>query len=163
MKNFNQFKNLFLVVTILCCPYLSDGQTNSNKKFEQILKKLERKNWTMLFNGSDFSGWEQREGKAPFVIENGIITGTAKEGTPSSFLCTEKDYGDFILELYFKTDRWMNSGIQIRSDSRPDYKNGEVFGYQVEIDPSERSWSGGIYDQSRRGWIGSLEGNDAAP
>ncbi len=47
----------------------------------------------------------------------------------------------------------MNSGIQIRSESTHDYNNGRVHGYQVEIDPSARAWSGGIYDEARRGWL----------
>jgi hypothetical protein len=47
----------------------------------------------------------------------------------------------------------MNSGIQIRSLSKPEFNNGRVHGYQVEIDPSDRGWSGGIYDEARRGWL----------
>lgn len=39
---------------------------------------------------------------------------------------------------------------------------GRVHGYQVEIDPSDRSWSGGIYDESRRGWLNDLKDNEAA-
>ena len=53
----------------------------------------------------------------------------------------------------------MNSGIQIRSNSLPHYRNGRVHGYQVEIDPSDRAWSGGIYDEARRGWLHTLENN----
>jgi hypothetical protein len=55
----------------------------------------------------------------------------------------------------------MNSGVQIRSESRPDYQNGRVHGYQVEMDPSERAWSGGIYDEARRGWLYTLDKNPA--
>ena len=32
-------------------------------------------------------------------------------------------------------------------------------GYQIEIDPSNRKWSGGLYDEGRRGWLDSLEDN----
>jgi hypothetical protein len=53
----------------------------------------------------------------------------------------------------------MNSGVQIRSASKPDYKNGRVFGYQIEFDPSSRAWTGGIYDESRRGWLCTLDDN----
>jgi hypothetical protein len=56
----------------------------------------------------------------------------------------------------------MNFGIRFRSESRPDYKDGRVHGYQKEIDPSERRWSGGIYDEGRRLWLYSLEYNPAA-
>ena len=56
----------------------------------------------------------------------------------------------------------MNSGIQIRSLSTPKFRNGRVHGYQIEIDPSERAWSAGIYDEARRGWLYSLENNPKA-
>ena len=50
-------------------------------------------------------------------------------------------------------DEGLNSGVQFRSNSKPDYRNGQVHGYQYEIDPSARAWSGGIYDEGRRGWL----------
>ncbi|MCK5776090.1 MAG: DUF1080 domain-containing protein, partial [Bacteroidales bacterium] len=59
-------------------------------------------------------------------------------------------------------DPSMNSGIQIRSNSFPYYRNARVHGYQVEIDPSERAWSAGIYDESRRGWLNPLGDNPKA-
>ncbi|MCD6543610.1 MAG: DUF1080 domain-containing protein, partial [Flavobacteriaceae bacterium] len=73
-----------------------------------------------------------------------------------------KIYGDFILELDYKVDPSMNSGIQIRSNSFPYYNKGRVHGYQVEIDPSKRAWSAGIYDEARRGWLNTLEDNKDA-
>src|SRR5699024_5942610 len=81
------------------------------------------------------------------------IVGTTVTNTPNSFLVTDKEYGDFILELEFKVNDHMNSGIQIRSESTADYKDGRVHGYQVEIDPSDRAGSEGIYDEARRCWL----------
>jgi hypothetical protein len=80
---------------------------------------------------------------------------------PNSFLATEKDYGDFILELELMVDSTMNSGIQFRSESKADYQNGRVHGYQAEVDPSPRRWSGGIYEEGRRLWLYTMEYNDA--
>jgi hypothetical protein len=80
-------------------------------------------------------------------------------GTPNTFLATKKTYGDFILELDLKVDQGLNSGIQIRSLSTEDYNNYRVHGYQVEIDPSQRKWSGGLYDEARRGWLYPLSLN----
>ena len=77
-------------------------------------------------------------------------------------MCSEKFYDDFILEIEYKVDSNINSGIQIRSNSIDSYKEGQVHGYQIEIDPSERAWSGGIYDEGRRGWLYSLNGNPEA-
>lgn len=118
--------------------------------------------WTDLFNGKNLDGWTQRGGKATYTVEDGAIVGTTAPNTPNTFLCTEKDYGDFVLELEFKLHPELNSGVQVRSESKPDYKNGRVHGYQVEIDPSRRGWSGGIYDESRRGWLADLSQNRAA-
>jgi hypothetical protein len=121
-----------------------------------------------LFNGKDFTGWTQRGGKAAYEIENGEIVGTSVLKTPNSFLCTEREYGDFILEYEFKVDPRLNSGVQIRSlcfDKAMEYRvndksikvpAGRVHGYQVEIDPDvarKRMWSAGIFDEARRGWL----------
>jgi hypothetical protein len=117
--------------------------------------------WQSLFNGKDLSGWKQLNGKATYEVKDGAIVGTSAMDTPNSFLTTEKDYGDFILECELKVDNKLNSGIQIRSLSKPDYMNGRVHGYQVEIDPSDRAYSGGIYDEARRGWLYPLDINPA--
>ena len=109
--------------------------------------------WTPLFNGKNLSGWNQKGGNARYTIEKGTIVGTTVANTPNSFLCTNQEYGDFILELELKVDDAMNSGIQFRSLSLPDYQNGRVHGYQMEVDPSARAWSGGIYDEGRRDWL----------
>lgn len=121
-----------------------------------------RPGWINLFNGKNLNGWHQLNGHAKYSVENGEIVGTTVANTPNSFLVTDKDYGDFFLELDIKVDTSMNSGIQIRSESLPDYNNGRVHGYQVEIDPSKRAWSGGIYDEARRGWLYPLELNPRA-
>ena len=118
--------------------------------------------WQNLFNGKDLKGWKQLNGKAKYDVKNGEIIGTTVLAEPNSFLATEKDYGDFILELEFKLDQDFNSGIQFRSQSKQEYNNGRVFGYQMEIDPSERRWSGGIYEEGRRGWFYPLDLNPVA-
>lgn len=117
--------------------------------------------WQSLFNGKDLSGWKQLNGKALYTVKNGEIIGTTVANTPNSFLTTEKSYGDFILELELLVDPSMNSGIQFRSLSNSDYQKGRVHGYQMEVDPSARQWSGGIYDEGRRGWLYPLEYNPA--
>ncbi|MHC4337363.1 MAG: 3-keto-disaccharide hydrolase [Planctomycetota bacterium] len=115
-----------------------------------------------LFDGKTLKGWKQLGGKALYEVEDGAIVGTSVRGTPNSFLCTEKTYGDFILEFEVKVDPPLNSGVQIRSNSLKQYRNGRVHGYQVEIDPSERAYSGGIYDEAGRAWLNDLKDNEAA-
>ena len=109
-----------------------------------------------MFNGKDLSGWAIKGGEASYYMDGGILVGTSK-GRHNTFLATDKEYGDFILELELLIDPTMNSGIQIRSHER-EY----VFGYQVEVDPTERAWSGGLYDESRRGWLYPLTMNPPA-
>jgi len=116
--------------------------------------------WQSLFNERDLTGWKQLNGEAKYEVVGDMIVGTSVPNTPNSFLATEKDYGDFILEMELKVDPPLNSGIQIRSQSLPEYNNGRVHGYQVEIDPAERAWSGGIYDEARRGWLYNLTRNE---
>lgn len=118
--------------------------------------------WQMLFNGKNLKGWERLNGNADYTVKDGVITGTSKRNTPNTFLATKKMYGDFILELEYKVENGLNSGIQFRSNSLKDYKNGRVHGYQFEIDPSSRAWSGGIYDEGRRGWLYTMDKNPEA-
>lgn len=118
--------------------------------------------WVNLFNGNDLTGWTQKGGEAPYVVRDGAIVGTTIQNTPNSFLCTEELYSDFILEFEVKLSDETNSGVQFRSNSFPEYRDYRVHGYQCEIDPSDRSWTGGIYDEARRGWLYPLEGKDEA-
>jgi len=115
-----------------------------------------------LFDGKSLNAFKKLGGDADYHIKDGAIVGISQPGTPNTFLCTKKRYGDFVLELETKVDPSLNSGIQIRSNSLPEYKNGIVHGYQVEIDPSGRAWSAGIYDEARRGWLNDLKDNEAA-
>jgi len=118
--------------------------------------------WQPLFNGKNLQGWRVLNGSAEFRVEAGEIIGVSTLNTPNTFLATEKDYGDFVLEYEVQMDRDLNSGVQIRSLSLPEYQNGRVHGYQIELDASARAWSGGIYDEARRGWLYNLECNPAA-
>lgn len=132
--------------------------------------------WEDLFNGKDLDGWVRMGGKARFEVSDSVIVGTTAEGTPNSFLCTDRTFGNFILEFEFKADPELNCGVQFRSG----FTDGLVRGYQYEIDPDRetmysgspanigmdgkeiapgkqpRSWTGGIYEEKLRGWIGDL-------
>jgi hypothetical protein len=124
--------------------------------------------WTDLFNGKNLDGWEEHSGKANYYVANGVLIGETVAGTGNSFLCTKKAFGDFELELEYKCDALLNSGVQIRSEVFPDARtlniNGKeikvapdrIHGYQCEIDMDVvrgRMWTAGIYDEARRGWL----------
>ena len=150
-----------------------------------VATTLAASEWQDLFDGRTLEGWRQLNGTATYEVVDGAIVGTTAPGSPNSFLATTREFGDFVLELEFKVDPRLNSGVQIRSESRPSFKNGRVYGYQVEIDPSPdpyskqpanldaagapvapgaapRSWTGGIYDEQRRGWLQDLTDRPAA-
>ncbi len=124
--------------------------------------------WINLFNGKDLSGWVEHSGKAKYTVEDGVLVGASVSGTGNSFLCTTQEFGDFELELEFKADPLLNSGVQVRSECFADARTlniggkeikvaaDRVHGYQVEIDMDVargRLWSAGIYDEARRGWL----------
>lgn len=122
-------------------------------------------NWKNLFNGKDLSGWKAVAGKATFEVKDGVIEGTAVHGTGNTFLVTEELYTDFILEVDLKISHISsNSGIMARGQFDPAARNGQglVYGYQIEADPTPRAWSGGIYDEARRGWFYPLDLNPVA-
>lgn len=139
----------------------------------------EDEGWVEMFQGNSKEGWTQLNGQADYEIQDGVVIGTTKFGEPNSFLATDKMYSDFILEYEVMVHDSLNSGVQIRShqyekDSTVMTQNsegetverkqqkGRVHGYQIEIDPSERAYSAGIYDEGRRGWLKNLDDNPEA-
>lgn len=125
-------------------------------------QKDKQPKWESLISGKNLKGWEQINGQANYRQEDNMIIGKTVKDSPNSFLCTKKIFNDFILEYEVRwkdVNNLFNSGVQIRSNSTLDYNDGRVFGYQVEMDPTERAWTGGIYDESRRGWLNNLVHN----
>jgi hypothetical protein len=124
-----------------------------------------QKVWTDLFDGQTLTGWKQVAGTAKFQVFRGTIMGTSVPNSPNSFLATEKEYGDFALEMdVMMDDTSFNSGVQFRSHVDPSGNKGtpKVYGYQFELDPSARRWTGGIYDEGRRDWLYPLSLNPKA-
>ena len=139
---------VLLAITIF---YFSDAQTSGK--------------WINLFDGKTLDGWKKGAGDADYKVENGTIVGTTVVASSNSFLITEKEFDNFVLELEAKIDdTTSNSGIQLRSHVDPNGNNGKgkVFGYQYELDPSSRKWTAGIYDEGRRDWLYPLSLNHAA-
>ena len=123
------------------------------------------KGWKELFDGKTLNGWKKLAGTAEYRVEDGAIVGITVPSSPNTFLVSEEEYGDFILELDVKLeDTTINSGIQFKShyDSAGRNGRGLVYGYQYELDPSSRKWTGGIYDEARRGWLYPLTFNPKA-
>ncbi len=136
--------------------------------------------WVSLFDGKSLKGWSVHSGFAKYAAEDGTIVGSAVKGSPNSFLCTDKEYGDFVLEFEVKCAPELNSGVQFRShiakeemafifqDAKGQPRTttipkDRVYGYQVEIATSKSRSCGGVYDEARRGFfIADIRNNDAA-
>lgn len=119
--------------------------------------------WVKLFDGKTLDGWIQKNGTAKYKVVDGTIHGTTNEGSPNSFLCSEKEYGDFELEFEVKVHNSLNSGVQIRSKTKEpkgDAKFGRVYGPQVEIEASGANGAeaGYVYGEATGlGWLTSKE------
>jgi hypothetical protein len=176
----NSFKTLtILSLTAVFFTACQSGQQENSETMSEEATAAETsgEEWTMLFNGEDFSGWHEEDGDPNFYIEDETIIGITEEGLPNTFLVTDKTYDDFVLELDFKIDSSINSGVQIRSTSYEedtttphltgqleevtrDWEAGKFYGYQVEIDPSDRAWTGGFYEEGGRGWLQPVTENE---
>jgi hypothetical protein len=125
--------------------------------------------WIDLFDGETLKGWSVHSGHALYRVEDGTIVGQAVPDSPNSFLCTDREFGDFILEFeVMLEDDELNSGVQFRSRIAPQelvfwFRNEQgvyqsvtipkdrVYGYQVEI--ASNGASGGVYDEARRAML----------
>jgi hypothetical protein len=144
----------------------------------------QQKGWHDLFDGKTLNEWKilNQDFKNPeinpeFYIENKMIICNTNNNKGGGYLITNRSYKNFILELDVKIDTTLNSGVQCRStiwqkdtvtsnfNGKPGifkWPAGYVWGYQIEIDPSRRAWSGGLYEPGNRGWLVTLEKNEKA-
>lgn len=108
-----------------------------------------------LFDGKSLDAFEIKSGFATYELKDGVITGTTKAGSPNTFLCTKKHYGDFELKFEVKCDNQLNSGVQIRSSLKGDEHGGRVNGPQVEIEASGANGAeaGYLYAEAVSGWM----------
>ncbi len=114
--------------------------------------------WRDLFDGQSLDGWQQLNGNAPYTVVDGAIRGMNVLQSPNSFLATEDEYADFVLEFEARSQGMANSGVQFRTEAAPGTWSG-VIGYQLDIDPTERRWTGGIYHEGVHRWRHSMARN----
>lgn len=113
------------------------------------------KGWVDLFDGKTLNGWTNPYDRGEARVVDGEIHLTSND---KFFLVTEKTYADFIFEGEVKLPEGQsNSGFMFRAHVKPN----KVYGYQAEVDASDRAWSGGLYDEARRGWLNPLKPNDS--
>ena len=114
------------------------------------------KGFASLFNGRDLTGWSPKGGESTFEAKDGMIVGTCKPNSPSTYLCTVKnDYTNFIFTCDMKWVENNNTGVMFRAHLVKKNASKVVTGPQAEMegfDDRNRCWSGGIYGQSCGGW-----------
>ena len=131
-----------LTITLLFAVLFSASNFAADKKYKAI------------FDGKTLDGWTQRNGTATYRVEKKAVVGKTNEGSPNSFLCSDKEYGNFDLMFEVKVDDELNSGVQIRSQTKGGPK-GRVNGPQVEIEASGKNGAeaGYIYGEAAGGWM----------
>jgi len=113
---------------------------------------MAQEGFVSLFNGKDLTGWTVKGGDAKYHVEDGCIVGVVNDARLNTFLCSEKEYENFIFKAEFKFDQNFNSGIQFRSLARPEGDRERVYGYQCEMESA--GMTAAIYDEGRRGrWL----------
>ena len=105
--------------------------------------------WVELFNGKDFSNWEE-VGKEKWTIEGKIIRGVAISKA-YGYLQTKKHFKDFEMSLRFKCQGNGNSGLFFHVGFKPGTPDVSQ-GLQFEIDCRLNQHTGGIYGDGR-GWV----------
>jgi hypothetical protein len=144
-----RMKKILSLVTIVALSSIAQADHHGEKATQPV-------GWTNLFDGKTLKGWTQKNGTATYVAKDGTIHGTTKKGSPNSFLCSDKEYGDFELQFDVKVDNALNSGVQLRSQTHGGKPDGRVNGPQCEIEATSGKGGGEggyIYGEATgRGW-----------
>ncbi|MCX8108932.1 MAG: DUF1080 domain-containing protein, partial [Verrucomicrobiae bacterium] len=129
-------------------------RTNNKKLLERTralretaVATLQQQGFVPIFNGKDMQGWDGKPGW--WQVEDSALT---SESTPDK-PCPKANYliwrggrpSNFELLIDFKLSSEGNSGIQIRSEERPDW---DTFGYQADM-TGNGDLIGYIYHHSR--------------
>lgn len=162
-------KQLFILLSAILLTLNTFAQNNQKSKTRFINTdkepKIKSRKFKSLFDGKTLNGWSTKQGTMKFEVINGEIVGTCSKG-PSTFLCTDKEYKDFIFTCEVKWEVDGNTGVQIRSRIRKDDNVDKVIGPQAEMEDlgkKGRGWSGGIYGQNCGGWFYPLKAPEHAP
>lgn len=135
--------SLFAVCLCFVAPTASAADAAKVRTPEQ----LKADGFTSLFNGKDLDGWRNPYDHGESKVVDGEIHLLADK---KFFLVTEKEYSNFkvVIDIHLPEGN-ANSGVMFRCHVEPN----RAYGYQAECDGSDRCWSGGLYDEGRRGWV----------
>jgi hypothetical protein len=151
-------------------PTDADGMLGAHTVVESYSTSITRPE-RRVYRAAEYSEWRDvtptagddldamiRGGAAVFRVENNELVGESRPNSPNTFLVLPGEHGDFELVFDVKQDPALNSGVQFRSriDGGRENRKGRLIGYQCELDPAARAFTGGIYDEGRRGWLAPL-------
>ena len=139
---------LLILALFTACSAIADNHATDGHAKEDAKDPHKDAGWVDLFNGKDLTGWKNPYEWGEAKVVDGVIELTANK---KFFLTTEKQFSDFELEaqIMLPAEGKANSGIMYRCH----VDKNKVFGYQAECDPTDRAWTGGLYDEGRRGWL----------
>ena len=143
-KHQMKFKSISICLFMVLAFFMFVGFNVTNNENEP---------WKNIFNGKDFTGWSKVGSFGKAWVEDGTIVTHMVSNTPEhTFLRTNKKYTDFILEADSKVEGFIHSGFILRSITTTDTAKVSLHGYQVKLDPTERKWTGGVFDDFGRSW-----------
>ena len=143
-----------LIVGVLWCAMLGGCASSRVNELSPIYAMLvDSEGFRPLMDGTSLNGWRRVGGAAEFEARDGEIIGRTRPNSENTYLCSLESFTDFELRLEFMVDPGLNSGVQVRSLVKTGRWMKRVAGLQVEIDPTPRAWTGGIYEEAGRGWL----------
>ncbi len=130
------------------------------------IRAQQPEDWTPLFNAKNLAGWKVIGKPANVrVADSSLVLQMTAYTARHAFVRSDAKYRNFILEVEFRRDLNLDSGILFRSVNAPDTAFSSIFGYMVKVDPRpDRRWTGGIfvdYGNSHE-WLQTLEENEPA-
>lgn len=136
-------RHLTVAAFLACFAFVSAVQAGDVKS----AKELKADGFQPLFNGKNLDGWRNPYDHGEAKVVDGEIHLLANK---KFFLVTEKEYSNFVVvvDIHLPEGK-ANSGVMFRCHVEPN----KAYGYQAECDGSDRCWSGGLYDEGRRGWV----------
>ena len=129
-------------------------------------QEKDKDGFVTIFNGKDMTGWDADP--EIWSIKDGCLLGQSPKGEPydkqNYIYWAKAEPADFVLKVKYRlTGKGSNSGIQFRSEKRP---NWDCFGYQADIEEGP-THTGCLYHHTRnaiikRGFVGTItpEGKD---
>ena len=137
------YKNSITIAVFAATVLFFAGHSFAQEKAEK-----DKDGFVTIFNGKDLTDWEANP--KIWSVENGCLVGQSPEGKPYDkqdyIYWAKNEPGDFVLKLKYRlTGKGANSGVQIRSEKRPDW---DCFGYQADMEEAP-NWTGCLFHHTR--------------